>query len=263
MQLPPRPLPVPARRTGWFADLPWWLFCGWTAIGFVVMPLGLGQETVNRTLPPGAARGGLVALLQVSDAIWIYLAAIVIYLHAAASEGLATARRWALILLLGSGGAEWIGAQTGFPFGPYRYTDHFGWRLGGVLPVAIPLAWTVIILCARTLVLRFRPASSRLELALGVALIATLTDVNLEAVAWKVRGYWQWFPDRPAPLPEWPPIQNYVSWFALSFGLAALLPPNYALRMRKVSPRRPILVLILMNALFVVVYAARWLRVKT
>ncbi len=205
----------------------------------------------------------MTSLLHVSDAIWIYLAAILVYLHTAAAEGLPTARRWAVILLLGSGICEWIGAQTGFPFGPYRYTDHFGWRIGGVLPVAIPLAWMVIILCGRVLVLRWRPASTRHTLALGVAAVATLTDANLEAVAWKIRGYWNWYPDAQPPLPAWPPAQNYLSWFVLSFALAYGLPPNYALRFRNPAPFRPILVLGLMNALFIVVYAARWLRVRS
>ncbi len=247
----------------WVPELPWWIFLVWTAIGFVVMPLDLGDAAVGRWLAPGPARQGFSALLHQSDAVWIYLAAVVIYLHTAGSEGLPTARRWAVILVLGSGGFEWIGAQTGFPFGPYRYTDHFGWRVGGVLPVAIPLAWMVVILCARSLILRLRPASTRFELALGVAAVATFTDVNLEAVAWKVRGYWIWYPDVAGPVPAWPPIQNYLSWFALSGILAFLLPPNYSLRLHRGPSLRPILMLALMNALFLIVYAARWLRLTS
>ena len=205
----------------------------------------------------------MTSLLHVSDAIWIYLAAVVIYLHTAAVEGLATTRRWAFILLLGSGGCEWIGAQTGFPFGPYRYTDHFGWRIGGVLPVAIPLAWMVVILCGRALILRLRPTATRHVLAFGVALVATLTDANLEAVAWKVRDYWDWYPDSRPPLPAWPPVQNYLSWFVLSFALTYALPPNYSLRLRHPARWRPVLVLGLMNTLFIVVYAARWLSLRS
>ena len=226
------------------------------------MPLGIGQATIDRSFGQGPLRQAFTALLHVSDAVWIYLAAVVIYLHTAAAEGLPTARRWAAIVIAGSGVCEWIGAQTGFPFGPYRYTDNFGWRLGGVLPLAIPLAWMVVLLCGRSLILRLRPASSRLGLALGVALVATVTDVNLEAVAWKIRGYWIWYPDAPGPLPDWPPLQNYLSWFGLSFVLTYILPPNYSLRPRHPAPGRPILVLGLMNALFLVVYAARWLRVR-
>ena len=252
-----------SRRADFGSDLVWWLFLGWTAIGFIVMPLGINGESFNRWLAPGPAREALEALLHVSDAIWIYLAAVVVYLHTAAAEGLATARRWAFILLLGSGCLEWIGARTGYPFGPYRYTDNFGWRIGGILPVSIPLAWMVVILCGRSLILRCRPTSTRGELALGVAVIAVLTDLNLEAVAWKVRGYWTWYPDARPPLPPWPPVQNYLSWFGLSFVLAYALPRNDALRLGSPSPHRPTFVLLLMNALFVTIYAARSIPLKT
>ena len=261
----PSSSPVPSaapRSTAVGPKLVWWLFLGWTAIGFVVMPSGIGAESFGRWLAPGPAHRALESLLHVSDAVWIYLAAIVVYLHTAATEGLTTARRWALILLAGSGCLEWIGARTGYPFGPYRYTDNFGWRIGGVLPVAIPLAWMVVILCARSLMLCFRPASTRTELALSVAVLATLTDLNLEAVAWKVRGYWIWYPDAMPPVPLWPPAQNYLSWFVLSFVLTYVLPRNDALRSKHPSPYRLPVVLLLINALFVLVYAARWAGLK-
>ena len=180
------------------------------------------------------------------------LAAVVVYLHTAAAEGLPTARRWAVIILGGSAVFEWIGARTGFPFGPYVYTDHFGWRMGGVLPVAIPLAWLVILLCGRCLVAaaasRPRPAWNWRS---GVAVAAVLTDVNLEYVAWKVRGYWLWYPQAArARAPGWPPLQNYarVVRAELRAGVRAAAELRAALPRR--PPARPILVLALMNALF-------------
>lgn len=237
----------------------WIVFLIWTGVGFAVMPLGIGETDVRRWLADGMLRSAILSLLHLSDAIWILLAAVVTYFHAASAEGLATARRWALIILLGSTCFEWIGAQTGFPFGPYRYTDHFGWRIAGVLPLAIPLAWFTIIVCGRYLTLRVWPDATRLQTALGVAVAALLTDLNLEFVAWKVRGYWLWYPDAHGAVPSWPPLQNYVAWFILSFALAYVLPPNYALRLHRPLPTRPILVLALMNTLFLVVAAAyRW-----
>ena len=98
------------------------------------------------------------------------------------------------------------------------------------------------------------------KLALGVGLIAVLTDLNLEFVAWKVRGYWLWYPDLKGIAPTHPPLQNFVAWFVLSFVLALLLPTNHELRSRRPSPFRPLAVLGLMNTLFIVVYAARWLH---
>jgi uncharacterized membrane protein len=237
----------PRRRSP--ADWLWLAFLTWTAIGFIVLPLNIGEAQARAWIANPALLRPISGFLRQSDAIWILLAASCTYFHAAAAEGLPTARRWAAIILVTSAGFEWIGVRTGFPFGTYRYTDQFGWRLGGVLPAAIPLAWLVILICGRYLVLALRPHASRAELALGVAFVALLTDLNLELVAWKVRGYWIWYPGRGAEAPFWPPWQNYLSWCVLSFCLSLLLPPNYELRQRP-SPARPILILVLMNLLF-------------
>ena len=222
------------------------------------MPLGIGETQVRGWLAGhGALADAAAGFLRAADLVWMLLAAVVVYFHTVAAEGLPTARRWAVMILAGSAFFEWVGARTGFPFGPYAYTERFGWRLGGVLPVAIPLAWLVVLLCGRYLAAFLRPDATRLELALGVAFVATLTDLNLEFVAWKVRGYWVWYPQTSATeAPGWPPLQNYLAWFALSFLLSALLPSNHALRWRRPSPARPILVLALMNALFLLVHAA-------
>ena len=109
--------------------------------------------------------------------------------------------------------------------------------MGGVLPLAIPLAWLVVILL-RTLPRRAgcaRPPPAS-QIALGVAVAAMLTDVNLEFVAWKVRGYWVWYPQAaPGTAPGWPPCQNYVSWFVLSGALACAVAAE--LRVAHAPPR--------------------------
>lgn len=96
-----------------------------------------------------------------------------------------------------------------------------------------------------------------------MATVSVLTDLNLEFVAWKVRGYWVWYPHAATDVPGWPPLQNYVAWFVLSFLLTALLPPNYGLRLRRPAANRPILVLALMNALFLLVHAVSRNPLKT
>ncbi len=242
----------------------WTLFLIWTAVGVVVMPLGIGETQMRHWLAPGhpGAAVAAVRLLHAADAVWMGLAATVVYFHTVAAEGLATARRWAVIVLVGSAFFEWVGARTGFPFGAYAYTDRFGWRLGGVLPVAIPLAWLVVLLCGRYLVQTVWPDATRWQLAAGVAAVAVLTDLNLEFVAWKVRGYWVWTPHAGVGVPDGPPLQNYAAWFALSFALSILLPPNYALRLRRPSPLRPVLVLVLTNALFLLVRAGWYFALR-
>lgn len=255
-----KPAPPPSYAI-WLAPLPglaWGLFLVWTAVGAVVMPLGIGRSQIESWVSQPDLRAAALAILQGSDAAWIVLAAINVYLATAAQEGINATRRWAAIILAGSALCEWVGARTGFPFGPYRYTDHFGWRLGGVLPFTIPLAWLIILLSGRRLVLAIRPEATRAGVALGAALTALVSDVNLEPVAWKIRAYWIWYPGRePAPS-NWPPVQNYVSWFVVAFLLTYALPPNYALRRPSRTANRPIAVLALMNGLFLLVYGVRW-----
>ncbi len=257
----PYPFSIAGRIPRHLLDRAWLCFLIWTAVGFIVMPLGITAERAHAWFGPFGFGGWLAEeLLRVSDAVWMLLAAVTVYLHAVASEGLPTARRQAATILLSSTVFEWIGTRTGFPFGPYAYTDNFGPRIGGVVPMAIPLAWLVVVLCGRSLTLWLRPAAGRLETAVGVAAVAVLTDLNLESVAWKVRGYWLWYPGQASPpAPAWPPVQNYVAWFVLSFVLALVLPADHTLRPRQPPRWRPAAVLGLMNALLALVHlTASW-----
>lgn len=239
-------------------DWAWLLFLVWTAVGFVVMPLGVTAPQVRGWVPAGL--GGLAAgVLNVSDAVWMLLAAVTAYLHAVGSEGHVTARRQAALVLLASTAFEWLGARTGFPFGPYEYTDRFGPRIAGVVPMAIPMAWLVVVLCGRNLVLWLRPQAGRPVVASGTALAATLTDLNLEPVAWHIRQYWLWYPAQDPPPSLFPPWQNYAAWFVLSFALAWALPTDHRLRLRQPSRLRPVVLLLLMNALLALVHlSANW-----
>lgn len=244
----------------WFQrvrDAFWWCFLIWTFVGFFVMPMGIGAHWIRENIGIVSLQGPLISFLSISDAIWMVLAAGVVYFQALRREGPRRARVWALVIIVGSALAESIGAMTGFPFGSYKYTDNLGWRILGVLPFTIPLAWLVIVFAARDLLLNFLPQIGRWKLALGVGGIALLTDLNLEFVAWKVRAYWVWYPFERGPIPSWPPWQNYVSWFVLATLFALVTRPTKA--PAGLSERwRPPLVLLLMNLLFLVVLAVRF-----
>lgn len=234
----------------------WRVFLVWTTVGAIVLPFGLTAETLSRWPATENWVESARTLLAYADLVWMVLAALVVYLHAVAVEGLGRARVAGILVVAGSALAEWYGATTGWPFGPYRYTDAFGPRMLGVLPIAIPLAWLVILFAARYALLALRPEISRPSLALGVGTAAVLTDFNLEFIAWKVRGYWIWYPDWQNP-PAWPPWQNYVSWFVLATLLAFVQPRRAGLVER--SPARMIGVLVAMNALFLAAHLVRLL----
>jgi len=249
----------PIEREGVIATIVWRIFLIWTVIGAAVMVAGLNGGNVAAWTSSTAAQEALISILAYADLIWMVSAAAVVYLRVAALDGLTRARLSAAVILAGSTAVEWIGAQTGAPFGPYRYTDSFGPRILGVLPIAIPLAWLVILLGARLLVLEIQPTVTRIALSFWVAGIALLTDLNLEFIAWKVRGYWQWYPGEANP-PGWPPWQNFFSWFVLALVLHALTPwrddrPVVAHRVARAA-----LVVPIMNVLFLLVHVSRWIR---
>ncbi len=249
----------PQADDGVVATIVWRAFLLWTVVGALVMMSGLNADNVGAWTTSPSAQEALSDILAYADLIWMISAAAVVYLRVAVIDGLARARLSAVIILAGATLVEWIGAQSGFPFGPYRYTDAFGPRVLGVVPIAIPLAWLVILLGARLLVLEIRPAVSRLALSFWVAVIALVTDLNLEFFAWKVRGYWIWYPDDPNP-PGWPPWQNFASWFALAFILHALTPSRDDRPVAEPKISRAALVVPLMNLLFLLVHISRWIR---
>ena len=246
---------MPRAVSSWVGNAAWAAFLVWTLVGAGVMPLGITPQRARDWLGPGAAGELAAGFLGVADLIWMLLAAAVVHGEAVRAEGPRCAGLGALLVMVGSAAVEWTGATTGWPFGPYVYTERFGPRLG-VLPVAIPLAWFVIVQGARLALARWNPAFSRGGVALGVGVAAVLPDLNLEPVAWKLRGYWTWYPGDPTP-PAWPPAQNYVAWFAVAALLAATLP---SVRSRGRPSLRPALVLGLMNALFLWLHLARALH---
>lgn len=238
----------------------WIVFLIWSAVGAVVMTLGLGPNWVRSVIGDPGAQEGLIDFLKIADAIWMVLAAVVVIWCMGAQEGAKKAAIACAFIAVVSGAIEWVGAKTGIPFGPYRYTDNMGARIGGVLPFTIPLAWIVIVTGSRYLVAWLFPALKGRTFAAAVGCAAVLTDLNLEIVAWKIRAYWVWYPFDTGPLPLMPPWQNYAAWFVLAACFARLLPSVPAWP-RGAAFFRPIWVLAIINALFLAANIGRWIRI--
>ena len=125
--------------------------------------------------------------------------------------------------------AEFVGHNTGFPFGRYTYTDAL-WPQIGAVPVQIPVAWLMMLppawaagtaICskmysgANSPLWRNRAVSS---LTSGLAFTAWDLFLDPQMVAW---GIWQW---------ELPgayfgvPLVNFVGWTTIAslvlFGLS-------------------------------------------
>jgi len=213
----------------------------WMLIGLAVTIAGFTESTVLSLHLPPSLELFILACLKYGDPISIFLAAINTHWLACRTWGRFTARKWAAIILIGSAVTETIGTLTGWPFGPYHYTDNFGPRLGDVLPLTIPLSWLVLITNVLLLVRYHTHLNPRFEAGL-IAFGVTLMDWVMEPFAVHIKAYWYW--DTPNI-----PWQNYVTWFTLTFILVRrFAPPNRATQPN--DSRSPI-ILSMMLSLFV------------
>jgi uncharacterized membrane protein len=148
---------------------------------------------------------------------------------------------------------EYMGVQTGWPFGAYRYTGALFPTVLGTVPLAVMFAWLLVILAAypaaRILLYRLQMSAlctgwqhldgkqckvpfaqnlllrARVLTALLAALLAVLLDLLIEPVAVHVEGYWIWQGDG---LYYGIPASNFIAWFAvaliLAMGIGMILP---------------------------------------
>ncbi len=162
----------------------------------------------------------------IGDFVFILLGALVVLASWIRFYGWGRAVGAFLTVAVLSLAAEAAGMTWGIPFGDYSYTENFGPRVPPGVPAAIPLAWWVIvggIFIAFDYIL-FRlgtgPGFNRLVLVFLTASLATAVDFVLEPVAVHLREYWHW---GQGEFYYGVPLGNFVSWFAVSALLAALL----------------------------------------
>jgi putative membrane protein len=155
-----------------------------------------------------------------ADFTFIALAALVLLLHFGGhSPGPSVAAIFLLFCVL-SGAVESLGAVTGFPFGSYDYSDRFGPVLFGTLPLAIPLAWWVIVWPIHCVVHSALTGKGGVVwVPVATACGAVWADLIIEPAATLVRGYWTW--EGPG-IYYGVPLANFFGWFATAFVLSLL-----------------------------------------
>jgi uncharacterized membrane protein len=220
-------------------------FLAWSGAGLIFTLLHISPESISHGPLPAWLVRFIVFCLGAGDPILIVLAFANTHLHAARQWSPPVARRWGLLLLVASFAIETLGARTGFPFGPYYYTDRFGPPLG-VVPMTIPLAWYVVATNSLFIVRALMPHGTRLTEAALTGLLCTVYDFVLEPFATTVKHYWIWTDGSI-------PVQNYAAWFVLSGLLVRLFAPEASTRFRR-DPR-PVLILLVTLLIFV---AGRW-----
>lgn len=196
----------------------WSLFLAWTAV--VAFSWLAGMEITN-----GISNGGLrsiaTLILNVSDSIWLVLAAATLYLHLAETEGLACARIVAVLIATAAGAIAAGNAWTGYPAGSVAYTTRLGMKFGPV-PFGWPVLWFVVVVGNQALAARLLPRASHWKLAMVTGGFSLLTDLSLEPVATKLRLFWFWYAAE-SHLPASPLWRNYATWFIGAAVLAGLI----------------------------------------
>ncbi len=123
------------------------------------------------------------------------------------------------VILVGSWATEHIGVTTGWPFGAYRYNGVLQPEIGGVVPLAIPFAWLLVVPgaleIARLVLGHVRPLP-QIALAGGLAM---LFDMVIEPAAVYLNGYWTWLESGPI---FGIPTTNFIAWLSLALILAAI-----------------------------------------
>ena len=219
----------------------WKFFLAWAGIGLLAVTFRLTPAWAD-TLPlPNWLRGFVGICLKNGDFVSMLLAASHVYFSAVDRIGIQKARITAAIILASSALLETVGTLSGIPFGSYQYTDAFGPRMGGVLPLAIPLAWFAVVAGANLSLSQYWRGGSRAPIAIATGAVTMLFDFLMEPFAYAIRGYWHWAGNVVPP-------QNFFSWFIFS-SLLAWITPIYAEPARKSDPR-PAITLGIMSGLF-------------
>lgn len=227
------------------ARMVWLVFLIWTALGISFVGLGIDDAWLaGRALGP-ELKGFLRGCLGWGDFVFNVLAVLNIYYAAVERLGLARTRRAALTILPMAGVLEFVGTKTGIPFGAYHYTDTFGPRILGVLPVAIPLAWFTVVVGGYLFLSQAFPRVGRPGLCLLTGMLALFLDWVMEPFAYGIRFYWLWETGSA-------PWQNYLTWFVASAVLAAITPLHAPARARARADIRPPAVLAAMLLMFAV-----------
>lgn len=219
-----------------------------------VWAFGIGEGSLERSVSNTDLRVTLVWLLAHCDLAWITLAAANVYFALVGCVGLATARRWGLLILGSVVALAWVSVATGFPLGPIRYGIPLGLKFGPV-PLGLPLLWFSVIIGARETLLRFFPRLPQGGLAAGVGLLALLTDLNLESVAAKLRGFWFWRGAAPTDPPIFDtPLISCFAWGILALFVTFLLRETSVVSTGEKRPWQPIAALAIFEGILLLTH---------
>ena len=183
----------------------------WMLLGSVFF--SVAGMAVLLMAPQTASRFGPLLPWFMKGPTWVYMVTVPLLVLLIYGRDLSWRTRIAAVAIGGGVGltAELIGTNTGFPFGPYSYTDFLAPKILGDVPYLIPLSWYATSVLAWDL-------ASRLEMKrtarIGVgAAFMVLWDLALDPAMVAAFPVWQWHVDG---FFHGMPFQNLVGWFFTS-----------------------------------------------
>jgi carotene biosynthesis associated membrane protein len=199
-------------------------------VGFIASILFSVAGTLLLTAAPAeAARAlawiarnlGLGLVDMVKGSTWVYMALMpvltfVLYLPVLGWGRSVLFFLWASVI---GATAELMGTQTGFPFGPYAYTDLLGAQIAGHVPWFIPPSWYAMALVSYDLARRLHlPAWGTIGVT---AVFMMLWDVALDpAMTAGAHSGWPFWVYEGGGVYFGMPLMNWVGWLLTSAVIA-------------------------------------------
>jgi putative membrane protein len=169
--------------------------------------------------------------------------------------------------------SELLGTATGYPFGPYSYTDQLGYKIGGLVPFNIPTSWFFMLYCSLAICGRLLPArddgGSKLAWAVVAGVVLTAWDVSMDPAMVRTT-HWVWHLPATADaslhgrvfltdLFYGMPLSNWIGWLltgtVVARAMLAIVPPS--VWARAVSPSSFPLVLYAVNGVLPIAICVR------
>jgi len=198
------------------------------------------------------AAGGVLPFLPSGswpwwDTAWVALFFVTVYADLAVAVGLSGARLSSGVVLISMAVVLGLTGLTGWPCGPLVFTAHAGFRLGGAIPLALPLlAYSLLTVSGRAAASAF-PGAGRRALASATAAGFLLSILNGLAFFVRDRIWWIWNP-LAMPHVAGRAVFGLAFLAAAAFALSFVYPPDT--RMRQSRWNAGLAAWLAVNALF-------------
>jgi putative membrane protein len=203
-------------------DVPGWVGVGVLALFTIAAVVGYWVFALHPNLIPDTsfAREFYGLSFKLFARAHIIVAGVVLAVYLSRRAGLRWLPAFAAVALA-SFASEHIGTGYGFPFGGYEYTGLLGFKIGGRVPLVIPISWFLMALPSWTLARTLFPSGKeRIPRFVLGAYLLTSWDLALDPAMSFLTPYWVW--ENPGPFFGMPWV-NLAGWMGTGLVLMALI----------------------------------------